>query len=66
MTVAMRTVEGLWLAVLMHMHLYSRTKDGRVTQNQHRGRASMLAIAVWAADKLDASRHAAGRLHRDR
>jgi hypothetical protein len=24
---------------------------------QKRGRASKLAIAVWAADKLDASRH---------
>ena len=53
-------------AVLMHMHLFSKPRYAKEAQNQQKARGSMLAIAVWAADKLDASRHPAGRLHRDR
>ena len=58
--------EELLLAVLMHMHLYSKPRFAKEAQDQQKARKSMLAIAVWAADKLDASRHPAGRLHRDR
>ena len=58
--------EELLLAVLMHMHLYSKPRFAKEAQDQQKARRSMLAIAVWGADKLDASRHPAGRLHRDR
>ena len=58
--------EELLLAVLMHMHLYSKPKNDGYAKTQQRARKSMLAIGVWGADKLDASRHPAGRLHRDR
>ena len=58
--------EEMLLAVLMHMHLYSKPRFAKEAQDQQKARKSMLAIAVWAADKLDASRHPAGRLHRDR
>lgn len=58
--------EELLLAVLMHMHLYSKPRFAKEAQDQQKARKSMLAIAVWGADKLDASRHPAGRLHRDR
>lgn len=58
--------EELLLAVLMHIHLYSKPKNDGYAKTQQRARKSMLAIAVWGADKLDASRHPAGRLHRDR
>ena len=54
------------LAVLTHMRLFSLPpRNNKEAQNQKKGRSSMLAIAVWAADKLDASRHPAGRLHLD-
>lgn len=54
------------LAVLTHMRLFSfPPRNNKEAQNQKKGRASMLAIAVWAADKLDASRHPAGRRHFD-
>ena len=58
--------EEMLLAVLMHMHLYSKPRFAKEAQDQQKARKSMLAIAVWGADKLDASRHPAGRLHRDR
>ena len=58
--------EELLLAVLTHMRLFSEPRYAKEAQNQQKARGSMLAIAVWAADKLDASRHPAGRLHRDR
>ncbi len=58
--------EEMLLAVLTHMHLYSMPRYAKEAQDQQKGRGSMLAVAVWAADKLDASRHPAGRLHRDR
>lgn len=61
-----KNCDELLLAVLKHMRLYSIPKSQIEAENQRRGRASMLAIAVWAADKLDASRHPAGKLHRDR
>lgn len=57
--------EELLLAVLMHMHLYSKPRFAKEAQDQQKARGSMLAIAIWAADKLDASRHPAGRRHRD-
>lgn len=56
--------EELLLAVLTHMRLFSKPKYSKEAQNQQKARSSMLAIAVWAADKLDASRHPAGKLHR--
>lgn len=55
--------EELLLAVLMHMHLYSKPRYAKEAQNQQKARSSTLAIAVWAADKLDASHHPAGKLH---
>ena len=56
--------EELLLAVLKHMRLYSKSYTNKERENQIKGKASMLTIAVWAADKLDASRHPAGKLHR--
>lgn len=56
--------EEMLLAVLKHMRLFSTPHSNKERNNQIRGKASMLAIAVWAADKLDASRHPAGKLHR--
>lgn len=56
--------EELLLAVLKHMRLYSKPYSNREKENQIRGKASMLTIAVWAADKLDASRHPPGKLHK--
>ena len=56
--------EELLLAVLKHMRLYSKPNTNKERENQIKGRASMLTIAVWAADKLDASRHPAGKLHK--
>ena len=58
--------EELLMAVLMHMHLYSTPRHVKEAQDQQKARKSMLAIAVWGADKLDASRHPAGQLHHDR
>ena len=56
--------EELLLAVLKHMRLYSKSYTNKERENQIKGKASMLTIAVWAADKLDASRHPAGKLHK--
>lgn len=58
--------EELLMAVLMHMHLYSTPRHVKEAQDQQKARKSMLAIAVWGADKLDASRHPTGQLHHDR
>jgi len=56
--------EEMIQAVLMHMHLFSKPGTTRYADLQKKGKASMLTIAVWAADKLDASRHPAGKLHK--
>ena len=56
--------EELLLAVLKHMRLYCKPKTNREREKQIKGRASILTISVWAADKLDASRHPAGKLHK--
>lgn len=57
--------EELLLAVRTHMRLFSYPpRNKKEEDNQKRGKTSMLAIAVWAADKLDACRHPAGKLHR--
>ena len=55
--------QELRLAVLLHMRLFSKARNMKEEANQKLGKASMLAIAVWAADKLDASRHPAGNMH---
>ena len=55
--------EELLLAVLTHMKLFSKPKNLREEETRTKGRKSMLAIIIWAADKLDASRHSAGRRH---
>ena len=55
--------EEIRLAVLMHMHLFSRPRFQKEAQDQIKAKKSLLAIAVWAADKLDASRHPAGKRH---
>lgn len=52
-------------AVRAHMRLFPHKQDAKLTPWQIESRKSILAIAVWAADKLDASRHPAGRRHRD-
>ena len=57
--------EELLLAVQNHMKLFSHTTNLTDAVTRKRGRASMLAIAVWAADKADASAHPAGKLHRE-
>ena len=49
------------LAVLMHMHLFGKPRYTKEAKYQQRAKKSMLAIAVWAADKLDASRYPAGK-----
>ena len=54
--------DEILLAVRNHMRLFNRNE----TLDRKKGKHSMLAIAVWAADKLDASRHPAGKLHRDK
>lgn len=60
-----KNCEELLLAVRTHMRLFSYPpRNKKEEDNQKRGKTSMLAIAVWAADKLDASRHPAGKLHR--
>ena len=56
--------EELLLAVLKHMRLFSKPHSNKERANQIKGKTSMLTIAVWTADKLDASRHPAGKLHR--
>ncbi len=55
----------LLLAVRTHMRLFSKSDNENEKQHRQEGKKSMLAIAVWAADKLDASRHPAGRRHFD-
>ena len=60
-----KSCEELLLAVRTHMRLFSYPPRNQKEEDvQKRGKASMLAIAVWAADKLDASRHPAGTRHR--
>lgn len=59
-----RSCQNLLLAVLMHMHLFSQPRSQNEANSQMQARSSMLSIAVWAADKLDASRHPAGTRHR--
>ena len=56
--------EEMLQAVLLHMHLFSKPGTTRYADLQKKGKTSMLTIAVWAADKLDASRHPAGKLHK--
>lgn len=55
----------LLLAVRAHMRLFSNPYNKEEIEFQQEGKKSMLAIAVWAADKLDAKRHPAGRRHFD-
>ena len=52
-------------AVNTHMRLYSHPRNDAERNRQEISQQSILAIAVWAADKLDASRHPAGHRHRD-
>ena len=58
--------DEILLAVQMHMRLFSETDSASYAKTQEKARCSTLAIAVWGADKLDASRHPAGKLHHDR
>jgi len=55
---------NILLAVLMHMHLFSQPRSQNEANSQKQARSSILSIAVWAADKLDASRHPAGIRHK--
>lgn len=57
-----KNCDEILLAVENHMRLFDHYESARRREGKH----SMLAIAVWAADKLDASRHPAGKLHRDK
>lgn len=57
--------EEMLLAVRTHMRLFHPSKDADEAQKRQRAQGSMLAIAVWAADKLDASRNTAEKSHRD-
>ena len=59
-----RNNEEMFLAVLLHMYLFSQPKSASYGDLQRKGRSSMLTIAVWSADKLDASRHPVGTRHR--
>lgn len=47
------------LAVREHMKLFSKPRNDEDAKRHAKGRGSMLAVTVWAADKLDASRHPA-------
>ena len=49
--------DEILLAVRNHMHLFSWSMTKWQKELRDKGRKSMLAIAVWAADKLDAGRH---------
>ena len=51
--------DELLLAVREHMSLFSKARYNEEAKRHARGQNSMLAIAVWAADKIDASRHPA-------
>ena len=62
--ISAKNFQNLLLAVLMHMHLFSQPRSQKEANTQKLARSSMLSIAVWAADKLDASRHPAGTRHR--
>lgn len=55
--------EELLLAVQTHMHLFTKSGKQKDIETRTKGRNSMLAIIIWAADKLDASRHPTGRRH---
>ena len=63
--ITQKKCEELLLAVLTHMRLYSKPRTEKEAKNQKKGRSSMLAIVVWAADKLDASRHPARKRHHE-
>ena len=56
---------GVLQAVNTHMRLYRPPRNEAEAKRQEISRKSILAIAVWVADKLDASRHPSGRRHRD-
>ena len=62
--IAEKNNEEMFQAVLLHMHLFSQPKSQSYADLQNKGKTSMLTIAVWAADKLDASKHPAGKLHK--
>ena len=55
--------EELLIAVRTHMKLFTKPNNSSEEKTRTKGRSSMLAIIIWAADKLDASRHPAGRRH---
>ena len=55
--------EELLLAVETHMRLFTKPNNQREKESRTKGRSSMLAILIWAADKLDASRHPVGKRH---
>lgn len=49
--------QEILLAVETHMHLFSYSSEKEIMRTRIKGRKSALAITVWAADKLDASKH---------
>jgi len=62
--ISSKNCQNILLAVLMHMHLFSQPRSQNEASSQKQARASLLSIVVWAADKLDASKHPAGIRHR--
>ena len=62
--ISSKNCQNILLAVLMHMHLFSQPRSQNEASSQKQARASLLSIVVWAADKLDASKHPAGLRHR--
>lgn len=62
--ISSKNCQNILLAVLMHMHLFTQPRSQNEASSQKQARASLLSIVVWAADKLDASKHPAGIRHR--
>lgn len=62
--ISSKNCQNILLAVLMHIHLFSQPRSQNEASSQKQARASLLSIVVWAADKLDASKHPAGIRHR--
>lgn len=52
---------NILLAIRTHMRLFEATDNPDDKARRAEGRKSHLAVLVWAADKLDSSRHPAGR-----
>lgn len=49
-------------AIDLHMKLFSQPHNDKYAKKQIEGRKSLLTVILWAADKVDASRHPVGKV----